>query len=143
MIFNTYAYGSMYYFRSINISEMEKKNAKLFIKISMQVCHSWNRRCSSPALWEIKTLQNRVCELSYMWALHHCLLSNYCLLTIGLPMKSFVSWKQYFLDDLRLKRNWVKGKRVSNSLVGHTKRSVDNMSSHISNLTSLLSVTQF
>ena len=40
----------------------------------------------------------------------------------GLPLRNFLSWKELFIDDLRLKRNWRRGRCVTNILQGHTKK---------------------
>lgn len=37
-------------------------------------------------------------------------------------MKFFSSWKQFYLDDLRLKKNWTKGRYLEKNLVGHRRK---------------------
>ena len=44
----------------------------------------------------------------------------------GLPMKHWFSWKQFYLDDLRLKKNWMKGRCAAKDLEGHKKKCVEN-----------------
>ena len=40
-------------------------------------------------------------------------------------MKDFTSWKQFSMDDLKLKKNWARGRCAVRELIGHTKRSVN------------------
>lgn len=64
------------------------------------VSQSWNARCSSERLWEGKCRRGR----------------------LGLPLLGSPSWKTLYRDDLRLKRNWRRGKCVVREIRGHSDK---------------------
>ena len=41
---------------------------------------------------------------------------------VGLSLQVRTTWKNLYLDDLRLKRNWRKGKCIVTKLTGHTNK---------------------
>ena len=41
-------------------------------------------------------------------------------------MRDGTSWKQLFLDDLKLKKNWARGRYVVRELTGHTRRCLNS-----------------
>ncbi|XP_065883769.1 F-box/WD repeat-containing protein 7-like [Dysidea avara] len=66
--------------------------------LACRVSKAWNARASSGEVWMNKCHTNRM----------------------GLPLQVRTTWKNLYLDDLRLKRNWRKGKCIVTKLTGHT-----------------------
>lgn len=46
-------------------------------------------------------------------------------------MNEFPSWKKLCLEDLKLKKNWIKGKYIVRQLIGHQNKCVSRLKSII------------
>ena len=105
------------------MSSLAKQGVWVYLMFLLQVSHDWNHRCSRESVWEMKHHQIKIGISKKRFQIKLSILRISFLGSLGLPIKFFSSWKQYYLDDLRLKRNWTKGRCLAKDLVGHTRKS--------------------